>query len=91
MTDIIDVPSKYIIRIYDMDLCSDWVSWKGGARVPKKYISRNELIKDLNDNGLTIHKYTFSLLGDCYFFEVSGEYTGKIEYERIPCNFCWRV
>ena len=84
---------SYIIRIYDQDLCSDWID-KGGYEIPKKYINKNDLIKDLKINGLEIVQYTFSFFGSCYFFEVKGEYKGNIEYEKIntnPADFCWSV
>lgn len=87
------VGGSYIIRIYDQDLCGGWID-KGGYKTPNNYLNKNELIKDLQFNGLQIVKWTFSFFGDCYFFEVKGQYKGSVKYKKIdtkPVDFCWSV
>ena len=85
------VSGSYIIRIYDQDLCSDWVD-RGGYSTPNRYINKKELIEDLKSNGLQIVQFAFSSLGACYFFEVKGEYEGNVEYQKLDTkseDFCW--
>ena len=92
-SDVGAVSGSYIIRIYDQDLCSDWVD-KGGYETPNKYINKNDLIEDLKCNGLEIVQFAFSSFGSCYFFEVKGQYKGNIEYQKLntkPVDFCWSV
>lgn len=72
----------YYIRIYEQDLCSDWIDI-GVGRIPNKYIRKDDLIKDLKDNGLTIIQYTYSSFGGCYFFEVKGVYVGEVTYDVL--------
>ena len=87
------VSGSYIIRIYDQDLCFDWVD-KGGYKTPNKYINKKELIEDLKNNGLEIIQFAFSSFGACYFFEVKGEYKGKIKNQKLDTkavDFCWSV
>jgi hypothetical protein len=87
------VSGSYIIRIYDQDLCGDWVD-KGACKTPSKYISKNDLIKDLKCNGLEIIKFSFSSFGACCFFEVKGQYKGDIKYQKLDTkavDFCWSV
>jgi len=76
------VSGSYIIRIYEQDLCFDWVD-KEGYKTPNKYINKKELIEDLKNNGLEIIQFAFSSVGACYFFEVNGEYKGKIENQKL--------
>lgn len=89
----IEYYGSYIIRIYDQSLCIDWID-KGGYSVPKKYITKKELVEDLKNSGLKIIKFSFSSFSSCYFFEVEGEYKGKIDYQKLDINakdFCWDV
>ena len=90
-SDLGAVSGSYIIRIYDQDLCSDWID-RGGYLTPNKYISKKELVEDLKANGLKIVQFTFSSFGACYFFEVKGRYKGSIEYQKLDTkavDFCW--
>ncbi len=85
--------NSYIIRIYEQDLCSDWV-YTGGVGRPNNYINQEGLVKDLKDNGLSIIKYVFSHFGDCYFFEVEGIYTGIITIDHLSTtssSFDWSL
>ena len=87
------VGSSYIIRIYDQDLCSEWID-KGGCSTPKNYINKNELLENLKSNGLEILKFAFSSFGACYFFEVKGNYVGDIEFQKLDTkanDFDWHV
>lgn len=87
------VGSSYIIRIYDQDLCSDWI-YRSGLGTPKKHIGKIELIENLKSNGLEIVQFAFSSFGACYFFEVIGEYIGNIEFEKLETkanDFDWHV
>lgn len=92
-SDLGTVSGSYIIRIYDQDLCSEWID-RGGYKTPNKYLSKKELIEDLETNGLEIVQFAFSSFGACYFFEVKGEYNGNVEYEKLETravDFCWSV
>ena len=85
--------SSYIIRIFDQDLCIDWLDM-GRYKIPNRYISKEEFLADLKDNGLEIVRFAFSSFGACYFFEVKGEYKGSIKYEKLETkaeDFCWSV
>jgi hypothetical protein len=51
-----------------------------------------ELIDDLKANGLTIHLISYSSFGDCFFIEVSGNYTGTVKTYHVTddaINFDW--
>lgn len=75
--------NSYIIRIYDQDL--DGII---------EYMNTSELYDNLKNNGLEIIKSAHSSFGACFFFEVTGEYTGKLSIQKIddaPEDFCWDV
>ena len=73
---------SYIIRIYDQDLCSDWID-RGSFKTPNNYINRDQLFQDLQDHGLKILNSTFDQIGACYLIEVKGSYSGEIVYEIV--------
>ena len=84
--------NKYIIRIDALNLC-DKITYINGVGTCKS-ISNDELINDLQTNGLEIIQFKKSVFGACYFFEVTGVYSGNIkiiELDTNSDNFCWDV
>lgn len=85
--------NSHIIKVYEQDLCSNWIN-KNGYYVPKEYIDAKQLIKNLEENGLKVLKFTYSLFSNCYFIEVIGEYNGNIEMQKLHTHvseFEWNV
>jgi hypothetical protein len=59
-----------------------------------KSIPYSELKSDLESNGLTIFKSAGSHLSECFFIEVSGDYTGKLTIDKTDIDintFDWLV
>ena len=57
-------------------------------------LSKKEMLENLETNGLKIVKFALSSFGNCYFFEVIGEYLGEIKINKLDtksCDFCWSV
>jgi hypothetical protein len=71
----------YIIKIYEQSLCF-FPYEDGGITRFRKILSFAEVIKDITDNGLCIHGFTWSQYEGCYEIKVSGEYVGNIKIYR---------
>lgn len=81
--------NSVIIKVYIKDL-----SINTSNKASNKVISQDELIKDLQNNGLKVLRLVFSKFANCYFIEVKGLYKGKIKQKELytkPKDFNWVV
>ena len=58
------------------------------------WLPLDNIIEDLEGNGITIKYFVGSTYGGCWFFEVEGNYIGKLDVEETNINtleFNWDV
>jgi len=89
---LLDVES-YIIIVEYQDL-DKGIIWKGNIGEAINTMSKEDVVKDLQNNGLEIVKSTNSSFGACYFFEVKGDYKGNIPFSKSDIkskDFDWNI
>jgi len=88
-----DVSGSFMIRIDGQSLSGE-IIWENGIGHCPNSIGKKEMFNDLKSNGFKIIQFAYSSYGGCYFLEVIGRYSGKIEIvylQENPLDFSWVV